>query len=127
MAAPVLSSKAGAANGYAMNTRVLAPATWTSAAGVHQSGAVPTLPASPKGTRVVVWTDDTTGYLDGPPLTIAEAAAQADAIMVGVIVAVGITLVVGAAAIRQLVNRSRMAAWEADWAATAPAWNRQRW
>ena len=29
--------------------------------------------------------------------------------------------------IRQLLNRRRMAAWEADWIVTAPAWNRQRW
>jgi hypothetical protein len=33
----------------------------------------------------------------------------------------------GVAAIRQLLNRRRMAAWEADWSVTEPAWNRQRW
>jgi hypothetical protein len=123
----VLTSNVGPANGYVQDTHVLAPAAWTSATGVRQSGEIPALPGTPKGTTVTVWTDDGTGYLDGPPLTIAEAASQADAIMVGVIVLTGIVSILGAAAIRQLVNRRRMAAWEADWTATAQAWNRQRW
>ncbi len=123
----VLTSTVGPANGYVQDTRVLAPATWTSATGVRQSGDVPALPGTPKGTTVTVWTDDSTGYLDGPPLTVAEAASQADAIMVGVIVAAAIASVLGAAAIRQLINHRRMAAWESDWTTTARAWNRQRW
>ena len=106
---------------------MLVPATWTSAAGVHRVGDVPALPGSPKGTPVTVWADDSTGYLDGPPLTVSEAASQADAIMVGVIVAISIACVCGTAAIRQLANHRRMAAWEADWVSTAQAWNRQRW
>ncbi len=123
----VLTSNAGPANGYVQDIHVLAPAAWTSATGVRQSGDVPALPGTPKGATVAVWTDDGTGYLDGPPLTIAEAASQADAIMVGVIVAAGIASVLGATAIRQLFNHRRMAAWEADWTTTARAWNRQRW
>ena len=123
----VLTSNVGPANGYAQDIHVLAPAAWTSATGVRQSGDVPALPGTPKGSTVTVWADDGTGYLNGPPLTVAEAASQADAIMVGVIVASGIVSVLGAAAIRQLVNRRRIAAWEADWTATAQAWNRQRW
>jgi hypothetical protein len=122
-----LSSDAAAPSGYGLPAYVLVPATWTSLVGVHRSGDVPALPGSPKGTPVTVWVDDSTGYLDGPPLTVSEAASQADAIMVGVIVASGIAAVCGAAAIRQLVNCRRMAAWEADWVTTAPAWNRQRW
>ena len=123
----VLTSNVGPANGYVQNTHVLAPAAWISATGVRQSGDVPALPGTPKGATVTVWTDDGTGYVDGPPLTVAEAASQADAIMVGVIVAAAIASVLGAAAIRQLVNYRRMAAWDADWATTAPMWNRQSW
>lgn len=125
--AAALTSAAAPANGYGLPAYVLAPATWTSATGVHRAGNVPVLPGSPKGTPVSVWTDDSTGYLAGPPLTVSEAASQADAIMVGVIVAAGIAWVCGTAAIRQLANHRRMAAWEADWVATAQAWNRQRW
>lgn len=122
-----LTSAAAPASGYGIPTYVLAPATWTSAIGVHRAGDVPALPGSPKGTPITVWADDSTGYLDGPPLTVSEAASQADAIMVGVIVAAGIAYVGGTVAIRQLFNHRRMAAWEADWVATAPGWNRQRW
>lgn len=123
----VLTSNVGPANGYVQDTHVLSPAVWISATGVRQSGDVPALPGTPKGASVTVWTDDATGYLDGAPLTVPEAASQADAIMVGVIVASLIASVLGAAAIRQLVNYRRMAAWEADWTTTARAWNRQRW
>ena len=125
--AAALTSAAASANGYGLPTYVLAPATWTSATGVHRAGDVPVLPGSPKGTPVTVWADDSTGYLNGPPLTVSEAASQADAIMVGVIVVAGIACVCGTAAIRQLANHRRMAAWEADWVSTARVWNRQRW
>lgn len=125
--AAALTSAAAPANGYGLPAYVLAPATWTSATGVHRAGNVPVLPGSPKGTPVTVWTDDSTGYLAGPPLTVSDAASQADAIMVGVIVMAGIACVCGTAAIRQLANHRRMAAWEADWVSTAQAWNRQRW
>lgn len=125
--AAALTSAAAPANGYGLPAYVLAPATWTSATGIHRAGDVPVLPGSPKGTPVTVWTDDSTGYLAGPPLTVSDAASQADAIMVGVIVMAGIACVCGTAAIRQLANHRRMAAWEADWVSTAQVWNRQRW
>jgi hypothetical protein len=93
---------------------------------VRSSGEVPAESGSPKGTFVTVWTD-ANGYLDSPPLAVPEIASQADAVTVGVIVGAGIVYIVVAAATRQLLNRRRMAAWDADWLATAPAWNRQSW
>jgi hypothetical protein len=123
----VLTSDAPPANGYALNTSVLTDATWTSAAGVHRSGQVPADPGSPKGTAVTVWADDSSGYLDVPPLTMAEAAGQADAAMVGAIAGTGVLYLAGAGLTVYFLNRRRMAAWDADWQATAPAWNRQRW
>jgi hypothetical protein len=87
---------------------------------------VPAEPGSRKGTSIGVWTDRN-GYLDSPPLDVSEAASQADAATVGVIVAGGVVYIIGAAAIGQLMNRRRMAAWDADWVATAPTWNRQSW
>src|ERR1700761_8955983 len=104
-----------------------APATWTSVAGVHRSGEVPAEQGSPKGTAVTVWTDNASGSLDSPPLTDAEVASQADAAMVGTIAGVAVVFLGGATATRQLFNRRRMAAWDADWLATAEAGNRQSW
>jgi hypothetical protein len=123
----VLTSEAPSLSGYALNTSVLTEATWTSVTGVHRSGEVPAEPGSPKGSAVTVWTDDATGYLDGPPLTMAEAAGQADAAMVGAIAGTGLLYLAGVGVVVHVLNRRRMAAWEADWLATAPAWNRQRW
>jgi hypothetical protein len=93
---------------------------------VARSGEVPAVPGSPKGTAVLVWTDGN-GYLDSPPLALSEVASQADAATIGVVVAAGVIYICGAAVTRQLLNRRRMAAWDADWVTTAPAWNRQRW
>jgi hypothetical protein len=122
----VLTDDAGQVSGYSLSAYVLTKATWTSAGGVPRSGDVPAAPGSPKGTAVTVWTDDS-GYLDSPPLAFSEVTSQADAATIGVIVAAGVLYICGAAAIRQVLNRRRMAAWDADWVATAPTWNRQRW
>ena len=121
-----LALDAAPVSAYGLNTYVLTPATWTSVDGVHRSGTVPSEPGSLKGTAVTIWTY-TDGYLASPPLTAAEVAGQADAAMTGAIAGVGIVCVAGAGAIRQVVNRRRMAAWDADWLATARTWNRQKW
>jgi type II secretory pathway pseudopilin PulG len=122
----VLTKDADPVSGWSLSAYVLTPATWTSVTGVRRSGEVPADPQSRKGTPVTVWTDRS-GYLDSPPLAVSEAASQADAATVGLIIAGGVVYMTAAAAIRQLLNRRRMAAWDADWVATAPAWNRQSW
>jgi hypothetical protein len=93
---------------------------------VSRSGEVPADPGSAKGAAVTIWTDRD-GYLDSPPLALSEVASQADAATIGVIVASGVVYIVAAATIRQLFNRRRIAAWDADWVVTAPTWNRQSW
>jgi hypothetical protein len=122
-----LTTSAVPVNGYALSTYVLTAATWTSAAGVHRSGEVPAKPGSPKGTAVTVWVDDASGYLDSPPLTMAEAAGQADAAMVGAVAGISLAYLAAVGVTVGVLHRRRMAAWEADWAVTAAAWNRQRW
>jgi hypothetical protein len=122
-----LTVSAAPVNGYALSTYVLTAATWTSAAGVHRSGEVPADPGSPKGAAVTVWVDDASGYLDSPPLTMAEAAGQADAAMVGAIAGISFAYLAAMGVTLGVLHRRRMAAWEADWVVTAAAWNRQRW
>jgi hypothetical protein len=111
--------------GYALTTNVPAQATWTSVDGTAREGIVPARSGTKTGGTVTVWTT-AHGDLVGPPLTIAEVADQADAAMVGAITGVVVGCAGGAVAIRQLLDRRRMAAWDADWRATAPSWNRQR-
>jgi hypothetical protein len=122
----VLTDDASPISGYSLSAYVLTEATWTSVTGVRRSGEVPAEPGSRQGTPVTVWTDGN-GYLDSPPLASAEVGSQADAATTGVIVVAGVFYLAGAAVIRQLLNRRRMTAWEADWLVTAPTWNRQSW
>lgn len=122
----VLAEDAGQLSGYTLSASVLTQATWTSVTGVHRSGEVPAEPGSRKGTAVTVWTDGN-GYLDNPPLTAAEVAGQADVAMVGAIAGTVIVCVAGTGAIRRVLNHRRMAAWDADWLATARTWNPQSW
>ena len=122
----MLTADAGPVGGYSISAYVLTQATWTSVAGVRSSGEVPAESGSRKGTFVTVWTDGN-GYLASPPLAVPEVASRADAATVGVIVGAGVVYITVAAAVRLLLNRRRMAAWDADWLATAPAWNRQSW
>src|SRR5579862_1102722 len=107
-----LTARAAPVNGYALSTYVLTAATWTSASGVHRSGEVPADPGSPKGASVNVWVDDATGYLDSPPLTMAEAAGQADAAMVGAIAGIGLTYLAAVGVTVSVLHRRRLAAWE---------------
>jgi hypothetical protein len=118
----VLVKPANPPGGYSLDTSVLAEASWTSAGGIHHSGLVPVLPGSPPGYPVKVWTDRS-GDLASPPLTIPEVAAQAEAARVGTAIALVVAYGAGAAATRQLLNRRRMAAWDADWVVTARTWN----
>lgn len=121
----VVAQQAGTATGY-LGAAVPVAALWTSVGGVRRSGEIPVQPGSPAGTAVPVWTD-ASGYLASPPLNLSEAAADADAAAICAVTAAAVGCAAGTAATRLLLNRRRMAAWEADWLATAPAWNRQRW
>jgi hypothetical protein len=121
-----LSQPAAPAGGaYALSPNVPAYATWTSATGIVRSGIVPAVGGSPKGTPVPVFIDQA-GNLTTPPLTLAEVANEADAAGVGAAVGIVVVTMAGAAGLRQVLYRRRMAAWEADWAVTARTWNRQR-
>ena len=122
----MLTGEAGTDDGYSLNSYVLTQATWTSSNGVRHIGEVPASPGSPKGTAITVWTS-ASGELESPPLAIAEVVSQADASATAAVVGAGVFYIAAAAAIRLLLNRRRMAAWDADWVTTAQAWNRQSW
>jgi hypothetical protein len=122
----VLADEAGPNNGYSLSSYALTEATWTSVTGVRHSGEVPANPGSPKGTVITIWTD-ARGELGSPPLAMAEVVSQADAAATAAIVGAGVFYIAAAAAIRLVLNRRRMAAWDADWVTTAPTWNRQSW
>ena len=122
----VLAQPASAIGEYTLSSQVPALASWTSAGGSLRAGDVPAAAGSPPGTLVRVWTDHN-GYLISPPLTVTQVADQADAARVTAVGGIIVCYMAGTLAIRRLLNYRRMAAWDADWLATARVWNRQTW
>jgi len=122
----VLAQSAGPIGEYTLSSQVPTLASWKSAGGTLRAGDVPALPGSPSGTVVNVWTN-ANGYLVSPPLTVTQVADQANAARVAAVGGIIVGYMASTLAIRQLLNRRRMAAWDADWLATARVWNRQTW
>lgn len=122
----VLTQAAGSAiSGYAPGVQVPARATWTSVTGVKHTGQIMATAGSAKDSTVLIWTD-TAGNLTSPPLQPSQVAGQGDVAALGAIVGVGAVYLCATVIVRRVLNHRRMAAWEADWAVTARAWNRQR-
>jgi hypothetical protein len=123
----VLTQPAGDnSSAYTLSTEVPVQATWPSVTGVKRAGAVLAEAGSPKGSAVTIWTDGA-GNLTTPPLQPSQVAGQGDVAALGAIVAVVAVYLCVTAIVRYVLNRCRMAAWDADWVVTAKAWNRQRW
>jgi hypothetical protein len=114
------------ANGFVLDAYVPARARWTSVTGVVRTGQLMAPVGTPKGAMVTVWTN-ASGALVTAPLEPSQVVGQADMAAAGAVAAIGILYLSGAVVIRRVLNRRRMAAWDADWALTEPMWNRQRW
>jgi hypothetical protein len=112
-------------SGYSVTATVAAQARWTAPAGTTRTGEIPVPADSFRGEFYTIWTD-TAGDLTHAPMTAAQVADEGT---FGMVVGVLLTLVtVGVVAgfTRLVVNRRRIAGWDADWAVTAPMWTRQR-
>ena len=95
-------------------------ARWT-ADGRSRAGLIPAVSGSPAGATVPVWLDPA-GHVQIPPLTAAQArdrviTAATAALAVLAVVLAGLGLVA-----RCVINRKRLAAWEAAWQLTGPRW-----
>jgi hypothetical protein len=113
-------------NGYEFDIRVPVQARWTTVTGAARTGQLMVPAGSPRGATVTVWTDSSGGLVD-PPLQPGQMADQADLAAAGAVTGIGILYLCETVIVRQVLNRRRMAAWDADWALTEPMWNRQRW
>jgi len=113
-------------NGYEFDIRIPVQARWTTVTGATRTGQLMVPAGSPRGATVTVWTDSSGGLVD-PPLQPGQMADQADLAAAGAVAGIGILYLCETVIVRQVLNRRRMAAWDADWALTEPMWNRQRW
>jgi hypothetical protein len=114
-------------SGYALQADVPVKASWTAPTGIRMSGQVLAPAGSPKGTKILVWTD-AAGDLASPPLLDTQVTGQGDVAAIAAVFGIGVLFLTEAAIVRHLLYRRRMAAWEADWRVTARAWNHhQSW
>lgn len=122
-----LTQAAGSANIlYSLSGAVPAEATWRSVNGVRRTGQVMAPSGSAKGSTVLIWAD-AAGNLVTPPPLASQVAGQGQLAAFAAIAGLGVLYLCEAAIVRRALNRRRMAAWDADWAVTARAWNRQSW
>lgn len=98
-------------------------ARWTPPGGPARTGEVPAPPGGRAGSRVLVWAGRS-GPVAGVPLArdqitgrVIAAAMLALAFLAAVVLGL-------ARAARRLLDRRRLAAWEAAWRSTGPQWTK---
>jgi hypothetical protein len=100
------------------------PARWT-VDGRQHIGNIPVAAGTPAGSRQIVWLDSR-GRVHAPAQTPARLGAEADAAMLIAVVGLAIVLGIFKRAARLLLDRRRLAGWEAGWLAVGPVWSHQR-
>jgi hypothetical protein len=99
-----------------------AQARWQAPDGRLVTREVPVPGDTAVGAKLRLWTDRA-GDLAAPPLLDAQVADEVPfGAAVGVTALAAVLAVVGALA-RWMLNKRRMAAWDADWQATGPRWS----
>lgn len=100
-------------------------ARWAAPGGTRHTGMVSVPLGTPRGTAVMIWIDRA-GQMLGPPLRPGQVGTQ---VLLAAAVApliLGFMLMSAGMVAHQLLERRRLAAWDADWRATGPAWRGPR-
>jgi hypothetical protein len=100
------------------------PVRWI-VGGITHTGQVTTAAGVRTGATVKVWTN-ASGQLTNAPL--AQGQIDHQAFFAGLLAVLGFSLLLGVTAlvIRRILQRRRMAAWDAEWRATGPLWSNYR-
>jgi len=99
----------------------LVPARWTASDGTARTGEIYAPAGAKAGSTVMVWADGSGQLTDLPlqrgdvPEEIALAASLATVAVAAVLAAIGLIT-------RWVLDRRRLAAWDARWKATGPQW-----
>jgi hypothetical protein len=97
------------------------PAWWIGPDQARRNGQVLVPAGTQAGHLVQVWIDRA-GRLVPGPLGSAQAAGNAVLAAVGTVAVLAAALVIGGAVARRVLDRRRMAAWEAAWSSVGPEW-----
>lgn len=98
-----------------------AQARWTAPDGHVVARQIPVPSGTAVGGTLQVWTDRAGDPTTAPLLDSQVAGQTAFGEALGVITPAVVIIAAGALA-RRALNKSRMAAWDADWQATGPRW-----
>jgi hypothetical protein len=102
---------------------VWSPARWV-ADGHARTGDVPVPAGTSADTTVTVWLNRA-GKVQAPPLTAAGARNRIVIAALLALACLAAVLTVAAVAARWVLDRKRIAGWEAGWLAVGPQWSRQ--
>ena len=102
------------------------PARWTAPDGRMRTGQIPVSLGLAAGRTVSLWVN-AAGSPTGPPLTNRVVLAREAASAVFVTVALGWVLLCLGEVGRWVLDRRRLADWEAAWAAIGPRWTKRFW
>ena len=98
-----------------------AKARWTAPDGTSVTGDLPVPYGTGVGATFRVWvTPD--GHLVQQPMNDSQVASLTATAEAGGVIALAIVVALAGAATRWLLDRRRMADWDADWHATGPRW-----
>jgi hypothetical protein len=100
------------------------PVRWI-VGGITHTGQVTTAAGVRTGATVKVWTTASGQLTDAP---LAQGQIEHQAFFAGLLAGLGFSLLLGVTAlvIRRILQRRRMAAWDAEWRATGPLWSNYR-
>ena len=96
-------------------------ARWSGTNGVEETGPIQATNGLAAGTRVQIWLNHD-GEITTAPVSNTTAVAQAVIVATVVWVGVGFLLIAIFLAVRRSLNKSRFAAWEAEWRQVGPQW-----
>jgi len=98
-------------------------AKWTVDGRVHV-GDVPAPASAAQGSVITVWLNRA-GTVQSPPLTAGQASDRVIIATVTALSCLAILLAILPWIARRVLDRRRLASWEADWLAVGPRWTRQ--
>jgi hypothetical protein len=102
-----------------------ANARWRAPDGHVVTGQVFAPNGAAAGRTVTVWVNQA-GQLTGPPLNAGQFAGRAELSEGLAVVGLASVLLVIGLLVRWVLDRRRMAGWDADWLATGPRWSSRR-
>jgi hypothetical protein len=109
--------------GQAVPPRVRAQ--WVAPNGTPHTGDITVAAGAQAGATVTVWAD-ASGRLHGRPLTHDQVVGRAVVAAAAAPIGLGLVLLAAGAAVHWVLQRRRLAAWQAEWAITEPQWTSRR-